>query len=176
RRNIVVTGTVNVGKTTLTRALANEIDPRERIVTIEKEYELLLHEPPERHARVVPMEAREGNAEPGMAVESAGAGEVSLALLLETGLRMNPRRIIVGEVLGDEIVPMLRALASGTSGSLCTVHARTARGVFDRIAELGLCAPARIPIEASHLLAANGIDLVVHLEMADERAVGGGLH
>jgi Flp pilus assembly CpaF family ATPase len=176
RRNIVVTGTVNVGKTTLTRALANEIDPRERIATIEKEYELLLHELPERHARVVPMEAREGNAEPGMAIESAGAGEVSLALLLETALRMNPRRIIVGEVLGDEIVPMLRALASGTSGSLCTIHARTARGVFDRIAELGLCAPQRIPVEAAHLLAANGIDLVVHLEMADERAVGGGMH
>jgi Flp pilus assembly CpaF family ATPase len=89
---------------------------------------------------------------------------------------MNPRRIIVGEVLGDEIVPMLRALASGTSGSLCTIHARTARGVFDRIAELGLCAPQRIPIEAANLLAANGIDLVVHLDMLDERAAGGGLH
>lgn len=175
RRNIVVTGTVNVGKTTLVRALANEIDPLERVATIEKEYELLLHELPERHARVVAMEAREGSAEAGLG-DSAGAGEVSLALLLETALRMNPRRIIVGEVLGDEIVPMLRALASGTSGSLCTIHARTARGVFDRIAELGLCAPQRIPIEAANLLAANGIDLVVHLDMLDGRAAGGGLH
>lgn len=176
RRNIVVTGTVNVGKTTLIRALAGEIAPLERVVTIEKEYELLLHDLPDRHARVVAMEAREGNAEPGLGDNAAGAGEVSLARLLETALRMNPRRIIVGEVLGDEIVPMLRALASGTSGSLCTIHARTARGVFDRIAELGLCAPERIPIEASHLLAANGIDLVVHLDMTDERATGGGLH
>jgi Flp pilus assembly CpaF family ATPase len=175
RRNIVVTGTVNVGKTTLIRALAGEIATLERVVTIEKEYELLLHDLPDRHARVVAMEAREGNAEPGLG-DSAGAGEVSLARLLETALRMNPRRIIVGEVLGDEIVPMLRALASGTSGSLCTIHARTARGVFDRIAELGLCAPERIPIEASHLLAANGIDLVVHLDMTDDRATGGGLH
>lgn len=176
RRNIVVTGTVNVGKTTLIRALAGEIATLERVVTIEKEYELLLHDLPDRHARVVAMEAREGNAEPGVGDSAAGAGEVSLARLLETALRMNPRRIIVGEVLGDEIVPMLRALASGTSGSLCTIHARTARGVFDRIAELGLCAPERIPIEASHLLAANGIDLVVHLDMTDERATGGGLH
>lgn len=176
RRNIVVTGTVNVGKTTLIRALAGEIDRLERIATIEKEYELLLHELPERHARVVAMEAREGNAEPGLAdTGGGGAGEVSLPILLETALRMNPRRIIVGEVLGDEIVPMLRALASGTSGSLCTIHARTARGVFDRIAELGLCAPQRIPVEAAYLLAANGIDLVVHLDMLDERARGGGL-
>jgi pilus assembly protein CpaF len=175
RRNIVVTGTVNVGKTTLIRALASEIDRLERVVTIEKEYELLLHDLPERHARVVAMEAREGSAEPGLADTAGGAGEVSLAALLETTLRMNPRRIIVGEVLGDEIVPMLRALASGTSGSLCTIHARTARGVFDRIAELGLCAPQRIPIEAAHLLAANGIDLVVHLDMVDDRATGGAL-
>ena len=174
RKNIVVTGTVNVGKTTLIRALAGEIDPLERLVTIEKEYELLLHEMPARHARVVAMEAREGNAEPGTG-EAAGAGEVPLGVLLETALRMNPRRIIVGEVLGDEIVPMLRALASGTSGSLCTIHARTARGVFDRIAELGLCAPQRIPVEAAHLLAANGIDLVVHLDMSDARTTGSGL-
>ncbi|MHB8448962.1 MAG: CpaF family protein [Mycobacteriales bacterium] len=177
RRNIVVTGTVNVGKTTLVRALAGEIDPLERVATIEKEYELLLHELPDRHARIVAMEAREGNAEPGLGDgATAGAGEVSLAVLLETSLRMNPRRIIVGEVLGDEIVPMLRALASGTSGSLCTIHARTARGVFDRVAELGLCAPQRIPVEAAYLLAANGIDLVVHLDMLDERSRGGGLH
>ncbi|MHB1615130.1 MAG: CpaF family protein [Actinomycetes bacterium] len=176
RRNIVVTGTVNVGKTTLVRALAGEIDPLERVATIEKEYELLLHELPERHARVVAMEAREGNAEASLSdTANAGAGEVSLAVLLETALRMNPRRIIVGEVLGDEIVPMLRALASGTSGSLCTIHARTARGVFDRIAELGLCAPQRIPIDAAHLLAVNGIDLVVHVDMLDERARGGAL-
>ena len=176
RRNIVITGTVNVGKTTLVRALAGEIDRLERVVTIEKEYELLLHELPERHARIVAMEAREGNAEAGLGEgTNAGAGEVSLGVLLETALRMNPRRIIVGEVLGDEIVPMLRALASGTSGSLCTIHARTARGVFDRIAELGLCAPQRIPIEAAHLLAVNGIDLVVHVDMLDERATGGAL-
>jgi Flp pilus assembly CpaF family ATPase len=176
RRNIVVTGTVNVGKTTLIRALAGEIARLERVVTIEKEYELLLHELPQRHARVVAMEAREGNAEPGPTDSAGGAGEVNLAALLETSLRMNPRRIIVGEVLGDEIVPMLRALASGTSGSLCTIHARTARGVFDRIAELGLCAPQRIPVEAAHLLAANGIDLVVHLDMVDDRVTGGRLH
>ncbi|MHB8449103.1 MAG: CpaF family protein [Mycobacteriales bacterium] len=177
RRNIVVTGTVNVGKTTLVRALAGEIDRLERIVTIEKEYELLLHELPGRHARVVAMEARDGNAEPGLGDGvGAGAGEVGLAVLLETALRMNPRRIIVGEVLGDEIVPMLRALASGTSGSMCTIHARTARGVFDRIAELGLCSPQRIPVEAAYLLAANGIDLVVHLDMVDDRSAGGGLH
>jgi len=39
-----------------------------------------------------------------------------------------------------------------------------------------LCAKERIPVEASYLLAANGIDLVVHVAMIDERAIGGRLH
>ena len=62
-KNIVVTGLQNAGKTTLIRALANEFAPMERFATIEKEYELHLHDLPDRHPRVVAMEAREGSAE-----------------------------------------------------------------------------------------------------------------
>jgi Type II/IV secretion system protein len=40
RCNIIVTGGVNAGKTTLLRALASEIHPSERIATLESEYEL----------------------------------------------------------------------------------------------------------------------------------------
>ncbi|MFZ0323694.1 MAG: ATPase, T2SS/T4P/T4SS family, partial [Actinomycetes bacterium] len=43
-KNIVVTGLQNAGKTTLIRALANEFPPMERFATIEREYELHLHE------------------------------------------------------------------------------------------------------------------------------------
>jgi hypothetical protein len=44
RCNIIVTGGVNAGKTTLLRALASEISPGERVATLESEYELYLHE------------------------------------------------------------------------------------------------------------------------------------
>jgi Flp pilus assembly CpaF family ATPase len=169
RANIVVTGSINVGKSTMLRALAAEIDRLELVLTIEKEYELHLHEQPDRHPRVVALEAREGNAE-------RGAGAVGLAELVEHGLRLNPRRMIIGEVLGDEIVPTLRTLAAGTAGSLTSIHARSARGVFDRIAELAMTAPAPLPVQAAHYLAANSIDYVLHLEMADERGIGGRLH
>jgi len=40
RKNIVVGGAMNSGKTTLVRALASAIPPRERIVTIEQAFEL----------------------------------------------------------------------------------------------------------------------------------------
>ncbi len=165
RKNIVVTGGVNAGKTTLVRALANEIDPHERIVVVEKEYELGLDRLPDRHHQVVCLEARDPNAE--------GSGEVALAALVVHALRMNPRRIIVGEVRGDELIPMLTAMGSGNDGSLCTLHANSAHAAFNRMAAIGLACPQRLPVEAAHLLAADAVDLVVHVSIRDDTASGG---
>ena len=122
RCNIIVTGGVNAGKTTLLRALASEIPPDERVATLESEYELYLHELGQ-HPDVIAFEAREANSE--------GAGGITLHDLIAHALRHNPRRIIVGEVRRDEIMPMLEAMNSGQDGSMCT-HARQAladRGV-----------------------------------------------
>ena len=71
----MVTGLQNAGKTTLIRALANEFHPMERFATIEKEYELHLHDLPDRHPRVVAMEAREGSAERTAERAAGGGGE-----------------------------------------------------------------------------------------------------
>jgi len=165
RKSIVVTGGVNAGKTTLVRALANEFDPHERLVVIEKEYELALDRLPERHHQVVCMESRDANAE--------GSGEVALATLVVHALRMNPRRIIVGEVRGDELIPMLTAMGSGNDGSLCTLHANSAHAAFTRMAAIGLSSPQKLPTEATHLLAADAVDFVVHLQLVDDTARGG---
>jgi pilus assembly protein CpaF len=159
RKNIVVTGGVNAGKTTLVRALANEVDPDERIVVIEKEYELGLDRLPGRHHQVVCLEARDPNAE--------GSGEVPLAALVVHALRMNPRRIIVGEVRGDELIPMLTAMGSGNDGSLCTLHANSAHAAFNRMAAIGLASTQHLPVEAAHLLAADAVDLLVHVTLSE---------
>lgn len=65
RKNIVVCGEVNTGKTTLVRALANEIDPDERIITLESDFELFLDDErlAHRHHDVVALEARQANSE-----------------------------------------------------------------------------------------------------------------
>ena len=170
-KNIVVSGLQNAGKTTLIRALANEFHPAERFATIEREYELHLHELPERHARVVAMEAREGSAE----TDAAGrrAGEVTLAELVVDALRLNLRRIIVGEVRGGEVLPMLEAMATG-DGSLCTIHARTATRVIDRIVTLCMAAGVGISEAFAYRLIAGSVDLVVHLHLLDETHLPGG--
>ena len=85
---------------------------------------------------------------------------------------MNPSRIIVGEVRGEELLPMLTAMGSGNDGSLCTLHANSAHAAFNRMAAIGLAGSARLPVEATHLLAADAVDLVVHVALDDAPGVG----
>ncbi|HMA46870.1 MAG TPA: CpaF/VirB11 family protein, partial [Frankiaceae bacterium] len=159
--NVVVTGGMNAGKTTLVRALANEIDRAEKLVVVEKDYELALDQLTHRHDQVITLESRDANSE--------GAGEVTMSSLVTHGLRMNARRLIVGEVLGDEVIPMLKAMSSGSTGSLCTIHCRTPEVVFNRIGVLALSAAERLPFDAAHALTADAVDLVVHLDLFDQQ-------
>jgi pilus assembly protein CpaF len=156
RKNIVVSGAMNSGKTTLLRALAAEISPRERIVTIEQAFELGLDRTIDRHPDIVALEARPANLE--------GEGLISVADLVRRALRMNADRVIVGEVLGDEVLPMLNAMSQGRSGSMCTIHADSSAGVFRRISSYAVQAQERIPLEASNLLIAGAIHFVVQLD------------
>jgi pilus assembly protein CpaF len=159
RKNIVIGGAMNSGKTTLVRALASVIPPRERIVTIEQAFELGLDTMPDRHPDIVALEARSANAE--------GEGEVSMSRLVRRALRMNADRVIVGEVLGDEVLPMLNAMSQGRSGSMCTIHADSSAGVFKRLATYSVQAPERLSIESTNLLIAGAIHLVVFIEASD---------
>jgi len=155
RRQIIVCGATGAGKTTMLRALASEIPPSERIVTIESEMELGLERFEDLHPDCVALEAREANVE--------GVGEVTAADLVRMSLRMNPDRVIVGEVRGDEVIPMLNAMSQGNDGSMCTVHSDSSGTVFNKMALYAMQSPERLPIEATCQLAAAAIDLVVFI-------------
>jgi Flp pilus assembly CpaF family ATPase len=156
RSNIVVGGGTGVGKTTLLRALADVIPAAERLITIENTLELGLDQLPESHPDVVALEAREANTE--------GHGAISMADLVRRGLRMDPDRVIVGEVLGDEILSLLNAMSQGNDGSLCTIHANSSEGVFRRIASYGIQSPERLDVVATNLLVAGAINFVVFID------------
>jgi len=167
RKNLMIAGSTNAGKTTLLRALANEIPPEERLVTVERALELGLDAYPELHPNVVAFEERLPNSE--------GQGRISMAELVRRSLRMNPSRVIVGEVLGDEIVTMLNAMSQGNDGSLSTIHANSSAEVFNRIATYALQAEERLPIEATHMLIAGAINFVVFIERRNDYQRGGRL-
>ncbi|MGE3253745.1 CpaF family protein, partial [Pseudonocardia sp.] len=141
RMNIVVAGGTGVGKTTLLMGLASEIGPSERLVTIEDAFELGLDEDRERHPDVVAWQSREANTE--------GEGEITQAELARAALRASPDRVIVGEIRGPEVVPVCNVMSQGNDGSMATIHASSARGVFAKMAAYAAQGPERLPVEAT---------------------------
>jgi Flp pilus assembly CpaF family ATPase len=167
RKNMMIAGATNAGKTTLLRAVANQIPPTERLITVERALELGLDQFPELHPNVIALEERLPNSE--------GLGAISMAELVRRSLRMNPSRVIVGEVLGDEIVTMLNAMSQGNDGSLSTIHANSSLEVFNRISTYAIQSAERLPVDATHMLIAGAIDFVVFQEKRNEYTQGGRL-
>ena len=135
REDMAVAGGTGSGKTTLLNALSREIDPSERVVTIEDSAELKFA----RDAHVVRLEARDASIE--------GTGEVTIRDLVINALRMRPDRIVVGEVRGGEAIDMLQAMNTGHDGSLTTLHAGSAQEAVLRLvlmARFGIDLPAQI--------------------------------
>lgn len=161
RLTIVIAGGTNAGKTTLLRALANEIPPDERLITIEKARELGLDQYTYLHPDCVALETREANTE--------GGGAVDMRQLVRRGLRMDPDRVIVGEVLGDEVIDMLNAMSQGNDGSMCTIHANSSDGVFRRIATYAIQAPERLDFATTSALIGGAVDLIVFISQRTER-------
>ena len=154
RQNVIVSGGTQAGKTTLCRAMCHEIPSDEHVVTIEDTYELQLHRSPERHPMVTAMLARPENSE--------GAGEVTLAHLTRMALRVSPDRVVVGEVRGAEVIPMLDAMSQGNDGSMGTVHASSSRAAPTRLAGYAI-RTGQLRLDEAMFLVATAVDFVVHV-------------
>lgn len=157
KRNIIVAGGTGSGKTTLLRALMNEIPFHERIITIEDAFELGLSRFAQLHPDHDALQARTANIE--------GHGAIPLADLTRMALRMDPDRVVVGEVRGAEAFPMLMAMSQGNNGSMCTLHADSTRSAFSKLAAYVSMANTGLPIDVVNLLLANALHLVIHIEL-----------
>ncbi len=151
RMNLIVAGGTGSGKTTMVRVLLNEVDPMERIVTIEDLRELHLSKFPKRNPNVWSAEAVKPNVD--------GQGEITVDFLLREALRQDPDRIVVGEVRGREALEMFKAMSTGNEGSMCSIHARSAANIVPRLIQ---CVPDREPNQLC-IEIANSVDLFVHL-------------
>ena len=147
KSNFIICGGTGSGKTTLMRAML-ELARSERIVSVEDVAELELAVP-----NLVSLQTRQANTD--------GAGQIDLQRLVVESLRMKPDRIVVGEVRGTELVPMLQALNSGHRGSATTIHSNRAEDVPARLIGIGLLGGLS-PATTAHL-AASAFDRVISL-------------
>jgi pilus assembly protein CpaF len=150
RLSILIAGGTGSGKTTLLNMLARSIPVNQRVITIEDAAELRLG-----HQNVVRLETRTANVE--------GQGAVRQRQLLVNCLRMRPDRIIIGEVRGDEAFDMLQAMNTGHEGSMCTIHANTARDALTRLESMVAMADLNIPEKGVRTQIASAINLVVQI-------------
>ena len=150
--NIVVSGGTSSGKTTFLNAITRFIDEGDQLLTIEDTKEMKPQMP--CHS-IRSFEARPANEE--------GAGEITIESLLRTALRSAPRRIIVGECRGPEIVTMLNAMNTGHPGSMTTIHADDTKEALVRIENMYLEArpSANMSFVRSQIISA--VDLIVQI-------------
>lgn len=154
RRNVIICGGTDTGKTTFLRAMAKAIPPAERLITIEDTDELALDEDPD-HPDCVALQAREPNVE--------GEGGIDLAELVRWALRMSPDRVILGEARGGEVVPLLNCMSQGNDGSLATIHTSSSKQAFTRLMTYAAQSAERLPFESTAPLVGGAVHFVVHL-------------
>lgn len=155
--NIFISGGTNSGKTTFLNALSAYIPEDERVITIEDSAELQLMQ----IKNLVRLESRNPNSE--------GEGRVSIADLIKAALRMNPDRIVIGEVRSSEALDMLQAMNTGHDGSLSTGHGNSPKDMLSRIETMALSG-ADLPLPAIRAQIAGALDIIVHLGRLRDRS------
>lgn len=118
-KNILVIGGTGSGKTTLVNAVLAEIAstaPDDRVLVLEDTPELR----PQSINRQI--------------LQSTPSHD--LAHLLRLTLRLDPSRIVVGEVRGGEALALCNAWISGNPGGVATIHAGNCREGLTRMEQL----------------------------------------
>jgi Flp pilus assembly CpaF family ATPase len=154
---MLISGGPGAGKTTLLKELIDVVSPMERIITIEKGLlELRLEDNP-LHPDAPALHTRQANTE--------GRGSTSTRELVELTRRLNPDRVIVGELVEDEALEMLDVASMCKRGSMATIHAHTVDAVLSRLAFYIAKSNTKLPEYAVWALIAETVDFVVHIDL-----------
>lgn len=156
--NIFVSGGTNSGKTTFLNALSAFIPEDERVITIEDSAELQI----QQVRNLVRMETRPANTQ--------GEGAIGIGDLIRASLRMNPSRIIVGEVRGGEAAELLNVFNTGHDGGMGTAHSNSARDMLARLEIMVLMSETELPLLAIRSQIASALDILIHLGRMQDKS------
>lgn len=149
--NILVSGGTNSGKTTTLNILSNFIPSEDRVITIEDPSELQLN-----GDHVISLETTESNSE--------GEGEVTMTDLLKNALRMNPDRIVVGEVRDHTAYDLLNSMNTGHDGAMSTIHANNPKNCIIRLNSLISEKGFNYSLETVQSMIGGAIDLIIQIK------------
>ena len=148
--NIFISGGTNSGKTTFLNALSAYIPQEERVITIEDSAELQI----QQVKNLIRLETRSANPQ--------GEGAISIGDLIRASLRMNPSRIIVGEVRGKEALELLNSYNTGHDGGMSSGHGNNPKDMLARLETMVLMG-ADLPLPAIRSQIASALDILIHL-------------
>jgi len=154
RKNGIIAGGTDSGKTTLMKALLDHIPMNERLCVIEQPSELRIAHP---------------NALQWEAVDAIpGQVAVTPSELLAAALRHRPDRIIMGEIRNECGYDLLQAMNTGHGGTLSTIHASSALDALGRLANLALSARPNLNHSFMRSETASAIDFALYCERAPD--------
>ena len=138
RRNIIIAGETGSGKTTIAKSLIESVPRSERLITLESEHEIDLSNFPNK---VHLLYSRENN----------GSLTITPKQCLAACLRMNPSRILLAEILGDESWDYIKSINTGHAGSITTMHANGAYEAFEQFVSLVKDSPTGAYLDAEYI-------------------------
>jgi pilus assembly protein CpaF len=151
RANILVSGGTGSGKTTLLNVLSQFIAPADRVVTVEDTRELRITG--ENHVSLEAPTRR----------KQADAQTVDLSFLIKTTLRLNPTRVLVGEIRdGHAATAFLHAVNTGHNAS-STIHANGPEDALTRVQTL-VAGQGSLPFDVVKAQVRANLNLLIHAE------------
>jgi pilus assembly protein CpaF len=144
RVNILVSGGTGSGKTTFSNILTDVFPTSERIIVVERLFEMQFW-----HPRVVRLAAD-------------GSPDLTFEDLIETASRMRPDRLVFGEIKGPEAYRMLEVINLGHDGSLMSIHATSVNDALNRLETFCLMANLGLGIPQIRNQIASALGLITY--------------
>ena len=147
KKNIIIAGATASGKTSFMKSLISYIPKTEHPIILEDTPEILLE-----HDAFSFLSPRPNSKD-------------NLSDLCAYSLRLNPSRLILGEMRSREVIPFVLAMNTGHNGLLSTVHANSAEDAVSRIATMfSIYSEHNISYERILSLIAKNIDYCIFMD------------